>query len=87
MTRSKTKIVVDILETVKNEDNCSKTKIIRKANLDWDMASKYIKSLLGEGFIKNTDNNSRGKYYYKITERGKLLLKSLKKARKACSIL
>ena len=87
MSRSKTKIVIDIIETVKNEDSCSKTKIIRKANLDWDMASRYIKCLVEDGFLKTTETQSRGNSQYEITERGTMLLKSLKKAREVCSVL
>ena len=87
MARSKTKIVIDILETVKNENDCSKTKIIRKANLDWDMASRYIKSLENESFLRTTENAQRGNDHYEITRRGSLLQKKIKKVRDICSIL
>ena len=87
MARSKVKIIVDILETVKKENNCSKTRIIRFANLDWDMASKYLSKMIKDGFLVTIESETRGNEEYKITERGEILLESLEKVRDACSIL
>ncbi len=87
MTRSKVKIIEDILETVKTENSCTKTRILRFANLDWDMTSRYLNNLIKEGFLemKGTESEENGRY--KITKRGELLLESLKKVRNICSIL
>lgn len=87
MPRSKVKILIDILETVNDEDNCTKTKIIRLANLDWDMASEYLNDLLNEDFLETVETESKGNQEFIITEDGLLLLKILKKVRGSCSIL
>lgn len=87
MARSRCEIISDILETVKNEENCKKTKIIRLANLDWNMASRYLKILVNDGFLKCLNNESKGNCRYELTENGKLFLKSLYKIRDVCSIL
>ncbi len=87
MQRSRVKIIVDILETVKEENLCPKTRIIQLANLDWDMASRYIKCLVNEGFLETVKKeSSSGNKEYKITEKGNTLLKSLQKVRNACSV-
>lgn len=87
MARSRCEIVSDILETVKKEDDCKKTAIIRLANLDWDMASKYLNVLVKDGFLESFEDESKGNEIFELTERGSLLLKSLKRIRKICTIL
>lgn len=87
MVRSRCKIVSDILETVGKENDCKKTTIIRLANLDWDMASKYLNVLVKDGFLESFENRSKGNESFELTERGKLLLKTLKRVRKICTIL
>ncbi len=87
MTRSKTEIVKDILETIKENESCKKTSIVRLANLDWDMAERYLSTLLEEGFVdKKTEEGSRGKESYFLTEKGESLLKTVKKMSKISSI-
>ncbi|KXB05251.1 hypothetical protein AKJ51_05210 [candidate division MSBL1 archaeon SCGC-AAA382A20] len=87
MARSRCEIVSDILETVKNENDCKKTTIIRLANLDWDMASKYLNDLDKDGFLESFEDESKGNEVFELSKKGKLLLKSLKKIRKICTIL
>ena len=87
MPRSKTKIIIDILEVVKSRGNSPKTKIIRTANLDWDMSSRYLETLIEDGFLESEESQSKGNGYYSLTERGEMLLKSLKKIRNVCSVL
>lgn len=87
MVRSKCEIVSDILEAVRKENDCKKTTVIRLANLDWDMASKYLNDLEKDEFLESFENQSKGNESFELTKRGKLLLKSLKRIRKICTIL
>lgn len=87
MARNRVEIVSDILKTVKNEGRCKKTTVIRLANLDWNMASEYLDCLVDDGFLESIENDSKGDDDYTLTEKGEVFLKSLKKVRKACSIL
>lgn len=87
MARSRCKIISDILETVKKEENCKKTKIIRLANLDWDMASRYLNLLVQDDFLECSDDESKGNCNYELTENGELFLESLQKTREVCSLL
>lgn len=87
MARSKVRIVSDILETVKNNKECKKSKIVRLANLDWNMANKYLSTLLKEGFLENYEKETgKGGKNYNLTEDGKELLGFLKQVEERSSI-
>ena len=87
MPRSRVNIVSDILEAVRDEENCKKTRIIRLANLDWDMAVKYLNVLVGDGFLETDENDAKGNEVYRLTEKGELFLQAVRKLRRVCSIL
>ena len=71
-------ITIDILEaTLKPE---KRMKITYKANLNYDRFVRYFQELLSKGLIEER-NGSDGKAIYVISERGKTLLDSLRKAR------
>jgi len=72
--RSRWQITLDLLKVTLEEKNAKKTRIMRRAYLDWRNFQRYFDCLLEEGFIsKNLGNES-----YMITEKGKDLLKKLK---------
>ncbi len=85
MARSRCEIVSDILETVKEEEDCKKTTIIRLANLDWDMANEYLDILLDLGHLETYEDESKGKDSYKLTEEGEKLLDSMGMIKEICS--
>lgn len=74
----------DILETVKSEENCKKTTIIRLANLDWDMTGRYLNYLLDNSYLETYDEGTKGKDSYRITEEGEELLRSMKIVKNIC---
>ena len=68
--RSKFDIVIAILEVVSSGAN--KTKIVYKANLNFNLATKYLDFLLERGLVRT--NSSR----YEITGEGKAFLEKAK---------
>lgn len=87
LSRSKTEIIQAILKTVRN-DPCGKTKIIRYANLDWDMAEEYIGALVKDDMLKKEKiEEGKQKNLYKLTEKGRNLSKEIGKIRNLSRIL
>ncbi len=80
--RSWTEISVDILEVTLTPSN--KTRIMYKANLNFERFNKYFDDFLRKGFIEEK-NGSNGRLVYKTTERGRTLLKAVKKAQELFS--
>ena len=70
-------ITVDILEATLTPEK--KTRIMYKANLNYDRFNKYFVDFLRKGFIFKTDNYE-GNTTYKISERGRTFLAVLRKA-------
>jgi predicted transcriptional regulator len=68
--RTKFDIVIAILEVV--SDGANKTKIVYKANLNFNLATKYLDFLLEKGLVRT--NSSR----YEITDEGKVFLEKAK---------
>lgn len=85
MARSRCEIVSDILETVKEEEDCKKTTIIRLANLDWNMANEYLDILLNLGYLETYEDESKGKKSYKLTDEGEKLSDSMGMIKEICS--
>ncbi len=69
-------ISIDILEATLTPEK--KMRIMYKANLNYERFTRYFNDLLRKGFIDKT-NDAEGKTCYKITERGRTLLATLKK--------
>ena len=87
MSRSKVRILHDVLETVADNGGCTKTKIIRLANLDWNMANDYIDTLLEEGYLETyEDESERGGSNYGLTEDGEEFLEFSKEGNDKSSI-
>ncbi len=68
--RTKFDIVIVILDVVSG--GATKTKIVYKANLNFNLATKYLDFLLERGLVR-TDGSS-----YEITEEGKVFLEKAK---------
>lgn len=68
--RTKFDIVIAILDVVSGGAN--KTKIVYKANLNFNLATKYLDLLLEKGLVK-TDSSR-----YEITDEGKVFLEKAK---------
>ncbi len=88
MTRSTCEILLDIFETVNEKRDCKKTQIIRFANLDWYMAEKYLSVLIEDGYIEKYESkNDKGDESYRVTKKGKEMIKALKFMESVCSKL
>ncbi len=68
--RSKFDIIVAILDVVSG--GATKTKIVYKANLNFNLATKYLDLLLEKGLVR-TDGSS-----YEITEEGETFVEKAK---------
>jgi len=76
--RSRWEIILDILEVIAKEGNrAKKTRIMRKAYLDWRNFHRHFNFLREMGFVEEIDDVSGGALY-ELTERGKDLRGKLK---------
>jgi len=75
--RSWPAITVDILEETITPSN--KTRIMYRANLNFERFNRYFYDLLRKGFIEEM-NDSNGHQVYKTTERGRTFLEVLRNA-------
>jgi len=73
--RSRMEIISDILKVTREEKKAKKTRIMRRANLDWVNFQRYLDFLIEKGFIAKSNPDSE---YYEITENGKNLSDKLK---------
>ena len=77
-------VIADILTEALN--GASKTRIMYRANLNFLRVNRYFSELLGIGLIVKENDPNCGPVYYRTTEKGKDLLKVLKKAEELGSI-
>ncbi len=76
--RSRWDIILDILEVIAiSENRAKKTRIMKKAYLDWRNFQRHFGFLIEGEFIEQIDDPSRGTVYG-LTERGKDLKSKLK---------
>ena len=75
--RGRVEIMMDILDETLGGVN--KTSIVYRTNLNFNMAERYLPLLLNRGLIVKLDGE-RGDVY-KITERGREVLKNYKQIR------
>ena len=76
-------VIADILTEALN--GASKTRIMYRANLNFLRVNRYFSELLGIGLIVKENDPKGGAMYYRTTEKGKDLLKVLKKAEELVS--
>ncbi len=81
MQRSKWELILAILSVIADEGRrAKKTRIMKKAYLDWWSFEKYFSKLQERGFVEKIEDLSLGTVYG-LTERGKDLLGRLKDVR------
>ncbi len=68
MRRSREKILAEILEVCL--EGARKTRIVYQVNLNFQVASQYLETLIKQDLIKMSDGK------YKTTEKGKQFLNS-----------
>ena len=76
-------ITIDILEASLTPQK--KTRIMYKANLNYDRFSKYFVDFVKKGFIVEADDPD-GSNSYVISERGRTFLAALRKAQDLASV-
>jgi predicted transcriptional regulator len=77
--RSELKILVDILNVIKQEKETKPTKILYKANLSHDRLNKYLEKLMSMDLVDEIIIESRE---YMLTEKGHKFLKEFNKFEK-----
>ena len=77
--RSRWEVIEDMLAVLTEEKLVKKTRLMQRAYLNWRDFQRYFDLLVEENFIAECDNPGTGSY--KITEKGRELLKGLKKVR------
>ena len=70
--RSKVEIIADILRST-NGTGATKTQIVYRANLNFKLASGYIKYLLRKGYLVEIVENNRK--IYRATDKGQAFLR------------
>jgi predicted transcriptional regulator len=82
MQRSRWEIILDILDVISDEGRRSKkTRIMKKAYLDWWSFEKYFAKLIERGFVEKIVNSIVGTIYA-LTEKGEDLQERMKEVRK-----
>jgi predicted transcriptional regulator len=82
--RSRTEVIVSLLEEALSGAN--KTRLMYHCNLNFMRFNSYLKELLDAGLIECIDTNPEGIVLYKTTEKGRELLRVLRKASEFLSI-
>lgn len=81
--RSRAKVIMDILTEALNGAN--KTRIMYRANLNFLRFNCYLSEMLESGLLKEVNRES-GMVFYKVTQEGRDLLKTLRRAQEFISI-
>jgi predicted transcriptional regulator len=73
------RIMLDILNAVREEGNAKPTHILYRANLSHDRLTKYLDELVAKGLIE-VRQQDEGNRYYSITPKGVSFLVEIRKA-------
>ena len=76
--RGRIEIVMDIL--AKALSGVNKTRLMYRCNLNFVRFSRYLRQLLDAGLIERVEANPESIVLYKTTDRGRELLRVLRKA-------
>lgn len=76
--RSEMEIIADILEVALEPRN--RTRLMYRTNLSFFQANRYFRRLLEKGLIAKIDGSKDKLTYYRTTEKGEILLKTLNRA-------
>ncbi|MEM3622385.1 MAG: winged helix-turn-helix domain-containing protein [Candidatus Bathyarchaeia archaeon] len=82
--RSRTEVIASILDEALSGAN--KTRLMYRCNLNFTRFNSYLKELLDTNLIECINANPEGIVFYKTTEKGRELLKVLRKANEFLSI-
>ncbi|MGQ9531060.1 MAG: winged helix-turn-helix domain-containing protein [Candidatus Bathycorpusculaceae bacterium] len=82
--RSRTEIIINILNEALSGAN--KTRLMYHCNLNFMRFNSYLQELLNADLIECINTNPEGIVIYKTTEKGRELLKVLRKASEFLSI-
>jgi predicted transcriptional regulator len=82
--RSRTEVIVNLLNEALSGAN--KTRLMYQCNLNFMRFNCYLQELLDAGLIECINMNPEGIVVYKTTEKGRELLKVLRKASEFLSI-
>jgi len=77
LKRSRLEIYLDVLKVI-GKGTQKPTQIMYKSNLSWKPLMKILESLVDQGLISRTENGTH--IAYKITEKGKNILRYFSKA-------
>ncbi len=75
--RSKSRVVFDVLSIIAQEDKCTVSIILRRANVSYSVFKEIEENLKKKNLIEVNTNG--GKSIYKITKDGKEFLKEWRK--------
>ena len=78
--RSRMEVIIDIL--TESLDGANKTRIMYRANLNFLRFNCYLSEMLENGLLLKENNGVGGVVVYKVTESGKALLRTLRKAQR-----
>jgi len=76
--RSRIEVIIDILSEALNGAN--KTRLMYRCNLNFARFNRYLRDMLDAGLIKCEDSNPEGILLYKTTDKGRELLRIMRKA-------
>jgi len=76
--RSRIEVIVDILSEALNGAN--KTRLMYQCNLNFVRFNRYLRDMLDAGLIECEDSNPKSILVYKTTDKGRELLKIMRKA-------
>jgi predicted transcriptional regulator len=76
--RGRIEVICDILSEALGGAN--KTRLMYRCNLNFMRFNRYLKELLDAGLIESINPNPKGVVIYKTSEKGRELVKVLRKA-------
>ena len=82
--RSRVEVVCDILSAALGGAN--KTRLMYHCNLNFMRFNRYLQELLDAGLIERVDSNPEGIVLYKTSDKGRELVKVLRKANEFLSV-
>jgi len=82
--RSRVEVVCDILSEALGGAN--KTRLMYHCNLNFMRFNRYLQELLDAGLIERVDSNPEGIVLYKTSDKGRELVKVLRKANEFLSV-
>ncbi len=76
--RSKSRVVFDVLSIIAQEEKCTVSIILRRANVSYSVFKEIEENLKKKKLI-SVETNGNGKNVYRITKDGKEFLKEWRK--------